>query len=452
MNKKVLLFIVCAWFFFAGKVHGAEVTVSNTKELQGALLNPTSSVINLKTGEYIGPLTITHSVQLIGEKGAKIIGPYEGNVLTIDADDVTVEGLQIEGSGSQNAGIYIKGNRSHIHHNLIRNVFHGIYAHESYGHRFEQNTITSFEEKSKYKGYGIYLVKAPNTSANSNLIFETQDGVYVSYSEFCELKGNQMIRTRYGVHTMDSRNVLISQNQVRESVNGLMIMQSYEVFILENIFYLNTKVDGAGMFIYDTFDSKIASNVVMSNYKGILMENAKRNRIEFNTFLENDTGLELRKNSDQNYVYLNNFYQNTKQIISDSKNVNKFSKDQYGNYFDDHQSLSLNKDKIVDFAYKSGDVFYNMTNKEPYLQIFHRSPAVELWNMIEKFTPIPSDTFVIDEYPLMNPAPVNWEKSQSELSYKEKRDRNFSQILSFLLILSVCSYILFKFGREKHEV
>lgn len=452
MYKKVLLFIVCSWFIFAGKVHGAGLTVSNTKELQEALLNHSWSVINLKAGEYNGSFTINHPVQLIGEKGAKIIGPDESNVITIEADDVSIEGLQIEGSGSQNAGIYIKGNRSHIHHNLIKNVFHGIYAHESYGHRIEQNTITSFDESSKHNGYGIYLVKAANTSANSNFIYDTQDGVYVSYSESCEVKGNQMIRTRYGVHTMDSRNVLISQNQVRESVNGLMIMQSYEVFILENIFYLNTKIDGAGMFIFDTFDSKIASNVVMSNYKGILMENAKRNRIEFNTFLENDTGLELRKNSEQNFVYLNNFYKNTKQIISDNQYENMFNKDQYGNYYDDHQSLSLNKDKIVDFAYKSGDVFYNMTSKEPYLQIFHRSPAVELWNMIEKYTPIPSDTFVIDEYPLMNPAPIHWEKSQSELSYKEKRDMSLSQVFSFLLILSVSSYILFKFGREKHEV
>lgn len=452
MHKKVLLFMVCFIFFLVGKAYGAELTVTNSNELQEALLNRTSSTIKIKAGEYTGNFTIAHPVHLIGEKGAKLIGPDEGNVLTIEADDVIIEGLQVEGSGSQFAGIYIKGNRSFIHHNYLTNVFHGIYAHESYGHRFDQNIITSFGEKSKHKGYGIYLVKSPNTSASSNIISDTQDGIYVSYSESCQVKENQMIRTRYGVHTMDSKNVLISQNHVRESVNGLMIMQSYEIFIIENVFYLNTKIDGAGMFIFDTFDSKIAANVVMSNYRGILMENAKRNRIEFNTFLENDTGIELRKKSEENTIYLNNFYQNTKQIISDNQNKNMFSKDNYGNYFDDHQSLNLNKDDIVDFAYKSGDVFYNMTSKEPFLQVFHRSPAVELWNMIEKFTPIPSDTFVVDEYPLINPAPVNWEKGQSELSYKEKKDINVFQILSFFLIFSGSSFILFKLGRENHEV
>ena len=115
--------------------------------------------------------------------------------------------------------------------------------------------ITSFKGSSNHKGYGIYLVKAPNSVAANNFIYDTQDGIYVSYSDYCEIRGNQMVRARYGVHTMDSKTVLIAQNEVRESVNGLMIMQSNEVSILANSFYLNTKIDGSGMFIFDTFDS-----------------------------------------------------------------------------------------------------------------------------------------------------------------------------------------------------
>jgi len=451
MYKKIGLSLILLWLIFAGKTYCKELTITNEKELEEALLNnEEQNVIKIKAGEYFGSFTISHPVHIIGEEGVKLIGPNKGNVLTIEADDVIIEGIKVEGSGTQNAGIYVKGNRSYLHNILINNVFHGIYARDSYGHRFEANVITSFNEGA-HKGYGIYLVDAPNTVATQNLIHDTQDGIYVSYSDFCEVRDNQMIRARYGVHTMDSKNVLIAGNRVMESVNGMMIMQSYEIFIIENFFYRNTKIDGAGIFIFDTFDSKISSNIMMNNFKGILMENAKRNVVEFNTFLENNRGLELKKNTSQNLIALNNFFNNSQQIISVSDNDNLFSKDQYGNYYDDHQSLNLNDDKIVDFAYKSGDIFFNMTNREPLLQIFHNSPAVELWNMIEKLTPIPSEKFVIDGYPLVKPAPVKFNPVFTKESKNVKYEIQSLQVLSFLLIIIGSVFVFIRFGREKCE-
>lgn len=453
MYKKIGIFLVIIWFIFIGKASAEEVTVTNGNELQEALSNSSENeIIRLEPGEYLGSFTAIRPVHLIGKEGATLIGPKSGNVLTIEADDVIVEGLQIQGSGSQNAGIYVKGNRSLIHKNIISNVFHGIYAKDSYGHRMENNVITSFKGSTNHKGYGIYFVKAPNSFATGNLIYDTQDGIYVSYSDFCEIRRNQMVRARYGVHTMDSKTVLIAQNKVQESVNGLMIMQSNEVSILANSFYLNTKIDGAGMFIFDTFDSKISSNIMQSNFKGILLENAKRNTLEFNTFIGNNTGLELRKASDENTIYLNNFYHNTRQIISEKKNINLFNKDNYGNYFDDHGSLNLNNDDLVDYAYKSGDVFYNMTAEEPFLSIFYQSPAVELWNMIEQYTPMPSDSFVIDESPLVKPAPVSWNDGKSEKAFFSNPTFDMTLIITFLIVLVGSVFILLKLGRGKHEV
>lgn len=454
MIKKTAFFILFFLIVFTGKASGEEIYVQNSTELHKALQQTGSGhqqVIKLAPGEYQGNFIVKNSVHIIGEEGAQITGPDQGSVLTIEADDVIVEGLQIEGGGSQNAGIYIKGNRSYVHHNVFKNVFHGIYAHESYGHRFETNVISSFSDIKKHKGYGIYLAKAPNTVITNNFVHDTQDGVYVSYSDNCQVNGNQMIRARYGVHTMDSRNVMISNNQVRESINGLMIMQSYEISMINNFFYLNTKIDGAGMFVFDTFDSTISSNIVMNNSKGLLLENAKRNQIEFNMFFGNNIGLEIRQGSENNIIYLNNFYKNTNQIISAKDNQNQFSRDQYGNFFDDHRSLNINQDDTVDYAYKSGDVFYNMSSNEPYLQIFYKSPAVELWNMIERYTPIPSDTFIIDEFPLAQPAPFQWGNSTNNSPEMKSKDFSSIQILFFLLVFGASILIIWSARSEKHE-
>ncbi|MBP2239668.1 parallel beta-helix repeat protein [Cytobacillus eiseniae] len=452
MYNKIVFLLLLLWVGFTGRTYAEELIVKNSSELEQALNTQSAEVIKMVPGIYEGIFNIKYPVHLIGEEGVKLVGPYNGDVLTIDADDVVVEGLHIEGSGSQNAGIYVKGNRSIIHQNIIKNAFHGIYAKESYGHRIENNVVTSFDDKKKHKGYGIYVVKAPNSSIVSNYVYDTQDGVYVSYSDFCEVRANKMIKARYGVHTMDSKSVLISQNEVRESVNGLMIMQSNEVSIINNFFYLNTKIDGAGMFIFDTFDSKVSSNMMNGNFKGIIMENAKRNTLEFNTFIGNNTGLELGEATDGNTIYLNNFYHNTRQIISEKDQENQFNLDNYGNYYDDHGSLNLNKDHLVDFAYKSGDVFYNMTRKEPVLNIFYQSPAVELWNMIEQYTPMPSDSFIIDDSPLVKPAPVSWNEQKTEKSFLSNPTFDWIQIFCFLVILTSSVYILLKFGRERHEI
>jgi parallel beta-helix repeat protein len=446
MYKKIGLFLILFSLILTGKAFGEEVTVSSSEELREALSSDREiSIIKIKPGRYNGNFSVEKRVHIIGEKGVKLFGLESGNVLTIEADDVIVESLEIEGSGSQNAGIYVKGDRSYLHHNALNKVFHGIYARDSYGHRFENNIISSFDSVKRHKGYGIYLVKAPNTAVKGNYFYDTQDGVYVSYSDFCEISGNQMLKSRYGVHTMDSRNILIAHNQVTESINGLMIMQSYEISIMENYFYLNTKIDGAGMFIYDTFDSKISSNIVKGNFRGIVLENAKRNRLEFNTFLENDTGLEIGINSTDNTIYLNNFYRNTRQIISDKDNSNYFNKEEYGNYYDDHSSLNMNSDSKVDFAYKSGDVFYQMASKEPLLQVFFQSPAVELWNTVEQITPIPSDSLIVDEAPLAKPAQVKWEENTSETQVSSS-SHEMDLILFFMIILFASLFILMKLG------
>ncbi|KON88361.1 nitrous oxidase accessory protein NosD [Sporosarcina globispora] len=450
MYKKIGCFLLFFSLFLAGKASAQELTAASPNELREALANPKISAIKLESGLYKGNFSIERKIHITGEKGTRIIGTEKGNVLTIAADDVIVENLEIEGSGSQDAGIYVKGDRAYLHHIALKNLFHGIHARNSYGHRFENNLITSFNGMNQHKGYGIYLAEAPNTAVRDNYFYNTQDGVYVSYSDFCEVKGNIMSRARYGVHTMDSRNVLIADNQVTESINGLMIMQSYEVIILENFFHKNTKTGGAGIFMYDTFDSKIASNIVKGNFKGIILENAQRNRLEFNAFLQNDTGLEIGENSNENTIYFNNFSGNTRQVITEKDNRNVFSKDHYGNYFDDHDSLNLDNDHKVDFPYKSGDVFYQMADAEPLLQVFYQSPAVELWNMIEQYTPIPSDTFIIDESPLIKPAPLEQKEIKSEKNFTNK-NYEIPLMLFFFLIL-IASLLILKYGRKNNEV
>ena len=136
-----------------------------------------------------------------------------------------------------------------------------------------------------------------------------------------------------------------------------MIMQS-ENFIIKTIICMpNTAVDGTGMFLFDTFNSRVSANVMKKNNRGIYLENAIDNFIEFNMVENNQKGIQYGKNSVRNQINVNNFIGNNQQVISHEESENDFNWDGIGNYWDNHKSIHLSNSKTSEYAFKSGDVF-----------------------------------------------------------------------------------------------
>src|SRR5690606_2250581 len=110
-----------------------------------------------------------------------------------------------------------------------------------------------------------------------------------------------------------------------------------------------------------------------------------------------------------------------------------------------------NGDDFSDVPYKSGDIFFNMTAEEPLLQIFFQSPAVYLWNKIEQFTPIPTEHFIIDNYSLVSPAPVQLDYLKSSKEMTTETNYNLLQLLFLSLFVLISGFILWKTRRMKNE-
>lgn len=248
--KLIIYLLIILSFLLYGetKVEAKEYTVESSTDLQQVLdMAEDKDVIKVKKGIYEGNFTIHTSVTVIGEDGAIVKGPNKGNVITVNADDVTIENLQIEGSGSQDAGIHLKSNRNTIKNNKIYEVYHGVTVRGGYGNIITGNMITSFKD-STIKGFAIYLVEAPHTRVTNNYTYDTNDGIYISFSDYCDVSNNYIVKGRYGVHTMDSKDGIIAQNFVTESRIGLMIMQSENFMIKNNYLYANTAVEAQGCF------------------------------------------------------------------------------------------------------------------------------------------------------------------------------------------------------------
>lgn len=428
-----------------------EIIVTDTATFIAALQTvEDGDTLVLEEGQYTGSFTIDRSIHLKGNGIVVIQGIEQGNVLTLQADQVTIENIHITGSGSSGAGIYITSNQNRIIDTKIYEVFHGIYVNNGFGNRMEGNTISSYLEPKKHKGYGVYLVDADYSHVSKNTFNSLQDGVYVSFSDYAEVIHNDIENARYGVHTMDSQQVVIHENEVRNSHIGAMIMQSYYVYIRNNHFHHNTTKNGTGIFVFDTFDSDFSQNQIDSNFRGIYFENASRNTIHMNQLMENMKGLELNEKSNYNRIFANNFIQNMQQVVTHPQNENAFTVDGIGNYWDDGKIVDLNDDKLNDFAYKSGDVFYALTAKEPYYQIFVDSPAVRLWNMIEQFTYIPTDSFIIDEQPLTEPMNIRFRMGSTtdDIVLTDTSKGSIAPFILFLTFSSV-SVILLRITRRR---
>src|SRR5690625_458971 len=405
-------FISCIIFFILlnpGFAKAEEVLVTDEESLKNALEEAQDGdVLILEAGEYHGNFTIDTSIELRGEEGAHIKGLDTGYPVLIEADDVVVENLQVEGGGTEAAGNFSRGDRNEIKNNKIRNVFHGVLVREGYANIITGNNISSWDELtgSKRYGYGIYVIEGDGAVIAGNQTYDTQDGAWVSHSSLAQITQNRFINARYGVHTMYATDIAITHNEVRGSYNGGMIMQSENITIKNNYFHLNTTSDGSGIFGYDLFDSSISDNIIKGNSKGIMLSYAQRNRIHNNEITENVRVLELGEGATNNWIYLNNFKKNTQQVITVPDNENDFNIDEIGNYWDDQQIVDLQENGTNDFAYKSGDVFYQMIERDPFLQVFFESPTIRLWNTIEQYTHLPSNTHVIDEYSLTEPVEV----------------------------------------------
>lgn len=434
-----------------GLANAEEIRVTDEETLNTALEEASDGeTIILEDGEYHGNFVIEHSIEFKGEDGARIIGPDTGYPLIIEADDVVVENLHVEGGGTDAAGIFSRGDRNEITNNTINNVFHGILVRDGHSNILTENKISSWDDSSRSYGYGMYVINGDGAMVSHNETYDTQDGVWVSHSTSAIINYNRFINARYGIHTMYAENVAIAHNEVRGSHNGGMIMESNNITIKNNYFHLNTTSDGAGIFGYDLFDSVIADNIIAGNARGIFLSYAQRNEIYRNDIMENVRGIEFGDGGTNNTIYYNNLTKNTQQVVTNPENENEFNYGELGNYWDDQNILDLDGDGLNDFAYKSGDVFYQMIERDPFLQIFFDSPTVRLWNTIEQYTHIPSDTHVIDAYSLAAPVDI---VPQVEVYVPEGNQMGFSNpaVLTglFVTIIAISGFTIFVTRRRK---
>jgi nitrous oxidase accessory protein NosD len=321
MNKSVRIAFTASILFFliCSCVLGALVEVKAIQTIvvpddyltvKEAILNSSNGdVIYVKAGIYRENLIIDKSIELIGQdsKTTQINGIYyslEQDTILVAADNVTVSGFTIVGSGTS---VGIRVERMGL-------------SHQPKGCRVIGNTITNAST-------GIHLYGTSNPTTGKR---------YPSDTLIAE--NNITKNSNYGIYCTTS-NTTISKNIIEENEwEGIIIDECVNVTVKENIIKGNSR----GLLLRWWGPFSISGNNISEMNTGIVFgEYCNNASISENNIFLNEIGIHLEDvgNADLigsgNVVYRNNLYENDRQVVvSPNCDFVSWDKGQEGNYWD----------------------------------------------------------------------------------------------------------------------
>lgn len=176
--------------------------------------------IHVLNGSYNELLIIDKSISLIGESKDTTFIVYQepaivsGDIIFINADNCTIEGLTIIGNSSSEV-IGISVNSSN---NIITNIM-------------VSNTAKGINLRGKTK----------NNNITQNTIFNNKYGIYSSFVSENNISANDISNSEYGIYiSLDSNNNLISGNNIYDNDVGFRLKGSKFNNVFNNEFNNNS--------------------------------------------------------------------------------------------------------------------------------------------------------------------------------------------------------------------
>ncbi|MEZ4773214.1 MAG: nitrous oxide reductase family maturation protein NosD [Bacteroidia bacterium] len=406
---RILLNIV---FFLNGcATFGATLSVCSDcqyKTIKAAVhASQSGDVLLILSGTYIeGNIIIDKPLTIRGENLPVLDGNNETEILTITANDVTIDGLILRNVGTSyvedRAGIRVQKARNfHIMNNQLENTFFGIYLEHAGDGEIGHNIITGNAKEEMSSGNGIHLWYCKRVDVFHNQVSGHRDGIYLEFVDQSTIGANiSEGNLRYGLHFMFSNDDVYEGNEFAQNGAGVAVMYSRRIVMRENIFRNNWGAASYGLLLKEIYDAEIACNTFQENTLGIYVEGSSRLDYHENNFLYNGWAMKVSGGCLDNNITANNFQGNTFDLsIQTSMRDNHFD----GNYWSEYNGYDLDRDGIGDVPFRPVKLFSFIIHQTPESIVLLRSLFVDLLNFAEKISPVFTPTDVMDHRPLMAP-------------------------------------------------
>lgn len=406
--------LLAALLAAAASAHAAVLRVESGQSIAAALRAArVGDTVQVAAGTYRENLVIDKPLTLEGVGKPLVHGGGKGDVIRVRAQDVTIRGLAVQGSGTnldaQNAGIYIQpgSDRARVADcELTGNLF-GIWLEQSADSTIEHNTIVGRADLfSADRGNGIQVYNTINSQVIGNTVSHTRDGIYVDYSQHALFRGNRLHDVRYGTHYMNTNDSTWEDNETWHNRGGLALMEVRHLVVRRNRAWGNEE---HGIMLRTIQDSLIEDNIVAGNDRGFFIYDAEFNTIRGNLVVGNRNGVQLTAGSSNNQVDGNDFINNQEQVeFVASKDVEWGRKQP--NYWSNYRGWDQDGDGRGDLRYEANDIVDRISWQYPLAKLMLSSPALQALRFAARQFPVLRAPSVTEQHPRMKPWHTNWSK------------------------------------------
>ena len=355
---------------------------------------------------YKERLVIQKPITLKGVGTPIIDGGQRGDVIKVNADNVTIEGLQIQNSARSSqvdyCGVHVKDAQFVIVRNCVfrKNQFSVMFQNCKNG-LIANNNISSNITYNPIMGNAVHCWKSDNMHITGNNIGHNRDGIYLEFVNNSHIDHNTVSGcARYGLHFMFSHFNVYNSNRFNHNQAGVAVMFAHNVEMINNTFEFNRGTSSYGLLIKELQYSTIKGNRFLDNTVGLLIDGGSDLNVHHNVIKNNGWGMRLISASTNDTIVHNNFLGNTFDMTT---NVSYNRNNVNGNYWDKYEGYDLNKDGYGDVPFHPLSLFSMLAEQNENVLFFFHSFLMNLLDATEKVLPSITPDNYVDNYPHMNP-------------------------------------------------
>lgn len=389
-------------------VAGATVARSSG-ELATLLADPNGpKEIELTAGVYGGDVVVKRPVAIRGARGTILEGSGRTTVVTIEANDVTVENVLVRGSGrrhtTEDAGLKVTGERNVVRDVRVEETLFGISLQACKHCLVERVHVLGWGDDAELRGDAIKLWES-NDSVVRGAVVERSRDVVVWYTKRALLEDVVVTGGRYGAHFMYAHDSVVRHSRFERDVVGIFVMYSMRLRVEDNVLAGARGAAGVGLGFKDSDGVEVRRNWLVANTTGTYLDNTPRTPdapvvVEDNLVALNDVA--ARFHSSQKGVVLrgNDFHQNATLVEVDGGG-DATSADVRGNHFSDYEGYDLDRDGVGDVAYEVKALSSELVESRPALKLFAGTAAMGLVDSVARAVPVLSaKKLFVDPAPL----------------------------------------------------
>jgi nitrous oxidase accessory protein len=367
---------------------------------------PSGAAIEVGSGIYEGDLIIDRPLRLLGHGRPRLMGSGTGSVIRVRADDVVIEGFDIDGRlggdlSRDSAGIHVAARRVVVRDCRIDRTLFGVYLREADGAIVERTLIEGVRGKDPgEQGSGIHIWNTNGFLVLASTVRYSRDGFYIQSSSHGRVAGNAVSEVRYALHYMFSDDNVFEDNLFERSAAGAALMYSQRLLFRRNRFLHNRGFASVGLLLKTCSDLTAEDNLIADNARGLFLEGSRANTFRRNRIAQSDVALVLYDSSRGNRFEANAFVGNFSPLQLVGRRTDTVFA---GNYWSDHQALDLDDDGVADRPYRLSNVFDHLRGNLTAADLFARGVGASVLSAAEHAFPVLAPVPVLDERPLSRP-------------------------------------------------